>query len=143
MTVFKIRNSLAMRLLLGCLLIFPLLVGCGSDVGIVSGAVTLDGQSVPNATVTFVKQDEANPAREGAVITDGKFQAKIPPGKYKLELNGQKVIGTRTQKDFDGKDEVLTQTGELFPPKYNKDSTLIEEIKVGPNPIKLELSSGP
>ena len=132
-----------MRLLFCCLLLLPLLVGCGGNVGIVSGTVTLDGQPVPSATLTFVKQDEANPTREGAVITDGRFQAKIPPGKYKLELTGQKVIGTRVQKDFDGKDEVLPQMGPMFPQKYNEQSTLIEDIKAGPHPIKLELSSGP
>jgi hypothetical protein len=129
-----------MRLLL-CLLVLPLIVGCGSNLGIVSGTVTLDGQPVPTGTVTFVKEDGS--ASEGAVIAEGKFQAKIPPGKYKLELTGQKVVSTRIQKDFDGKDEVLPVMGPLFPKKYNEQSTLIEEIKAGPHPINLELSSGP
>lgn len=136
-------NSFRMKLLLCCLLGLPLLVGCSDSLGVVDGTVTLDSQPVASGTVTFVKQDETNPAREGAAIKDGRFQAKIPPGKYKLELNGQKVIGTRTQKDFDGKDEVVPQTGELFPDKYNKQSTMIEDIKAGPHPIKLDLSSGP
>lgn len=130
-----------MKLLLCCLLGLPLVVGCGTNLGIVNGTVTLDGQPVPNGTVTFVKED--NSASEGAVIIDGKFQAKIPPGKYKLELTGQKVVSTRIQKDFDGKDEVLPVMGPMFPKKYNEQSTLVEEIKVGPHPIKLELTSGP
>lgn len=132
-----------MKLLLFCLLGLPLIVGCGNSLGIVKGTVTLDGQPVPAGNVTFVKQDEANPAREGAVISNGKFQAKIPPGKYKLELNGQKVTGSRTQKNFDGNDDVLPLSSEMFPDIYNTQSTLIEDIKPGPQPIKLDLNSKP
>jgi hypothetical protein len=130
--------------LLVFLLGLSLNVGCsGGGKVTVDGTVTLDGQAVASGTVTFIKQDETSLAREGAVIKDGKFQAQIPPGKYKLELNGQKVISTRTQKDFDGKDETLEVKGEMFPAKYNKQSTLTEEIKAGPHPIKLDLTSDP
>jgi hypothetical protein len=125
------------------LFLLILLCGCGSNLGTVEGTVMLDGQPVPDGTVTFIKQDDANLAREGAVIKDGKFKASIPPGNYKLELNGQKVIGTRTQKGFDGKDEILDQTAEMFPDKYNKKSTLTQEIKAGVNVVKLELNSMP
>jgi hypothetical protein len=123
-------------------LLLILLSGCGSQVGSIDGTVTLDGQPVPTGVVMFIKQGGELKV-EGAVIQAGKFKAQIPPGNYRLELQGQKVVGTRTQKGFDGKDEVLEITDQLFPAKYNKSSTLSQEIKAGANPIKLELSSMP
>ena len=86
------------------MLLFAALAGCGDGKSTVSGTVTLDGQPVPSGSITFVKQESGSLVREGAVISGGKFEAAVPPGTYKLELNGQKVVGKRTQKDFDGKD---------------------------------------
>jgi hypothetical protein len=126
-----------------CLLCLFATSGCGNNLGIVTGTVTLDGQPVVSGMVTFVKQDGNHLVRDGAVITDGKFQAKVPPGTYKLELNGQKVISKRTQKNFDGQDETLDVTGEMFPPQFNVQTKLTQEIKPGPNPVKLELNSKP
>ena len=88
--------------------------------------------------VTFVKA-EGELVREGAVIQNGAFQAAVPPGKYKIELNAQKVIDKRKQKGFDGKEEEVEVTGELFPPQYNSETELIEEIKPGSNTLKFDL----
>jgi hypothetical protein len=115
-------------------------VGCGNGKGSVSGTVTIDGKPVASGSVTFVKQG-GELAREGAVIRDGSFQAVVPPGKYKLELNGQKVISKRKQKAFDGTDEEVEITEELFPERYNSKTELTEEIKPGANTIKLELKA--
>jgi hypothetical protein len=115
-------------------------VGCGNGKGSVRGTVTMDGKPVASGSVTFVKQG-AELAREGAVIREGSFQAAVPPGTYKLELNGQKVVGKRTQKGFDGKDETLDVTQELFPERYNLKTELMENIKAGVNVIQLELTS--
>ena len=116
------------------------LLGCSDGKSSVTGSVTLDGQPVARGSVTFIKQG-AELVREGAVIQDGGFHAVIPPGKYKLELNGQKVVGKRKQKAFDGSDEELEITEELFPPPYNTQSQLIQEIKPGANAVKLDLES--
>ena len=113
------------------------LVGCSDSAATVSGNVTMDGQPVAQGVITFVKQD-GNLAREGAVIADGRFLAKLPPGEYKIELNSQKSVGTRTQKGFDGKDEVVELTAELFPDRYNAKTTLTTKIAPGPNTVNLE-----
>jgi len=115
--------------------------GCGDGKSTVSGTVTLDGQPVPSGSITFVKQEGGSLVREGAVISGGKFEASVPPGKYKIELNSQKVVGKRTQKGLDGKDETLDVTQELFPARYNAQTELIEEIKPGSNTLKLDLKS--
>jgi hypothetical protein len=121
------------------LLSLSLLVGCAKGPSTVTGTVTLDGQPVTSGAITF--KDEGGLPVQGAVITGGSFQAQVPPGRYRLELTGAKVTGTRTQKGFDGKDETIETTEELFPEKFNAKSELSQEIKPGPNPLKLDLRS--
>ena len=124
------------------LLLCAALPGCSDGKTPASGTVTFDGQPVANGSVTFIGTDAAA-AREGAVIKDGKFTTNLPPGKYKLELNAQKVIGKRKQKGFSGEIEELEITEELFPERFNTKSDLYEEIKPGQTEIKLDLKSKP
>jgi hypothetical protein len=112
--------------------------GCSGGKSSVSGSVTLDGKPVASGAITFVKQD-GELVREGAIIKDGAFQALVPPGTYRLELNGQKVTGKRIQKGLDGKDEEVPLTAELFPEQYNVKSELTQEIKPGSNIVNLDL----
>jgi hypothetical protein len=121
-------------------LLLATLAGCGGKAS-VTGTVSLDGEPVANGAIAFIKS-EGEPVREGgAVITNGSFRTEIPPGKYKLELTGSKVTGTRTQTGFDGKPETIQTTGELFPARYNTNTELQEEIRAGGKPLKLDLKS--
>lgn len=137
------RNNMTLRdvRLIG-LLLCVVLPGCGDGKTPATGTVTFDGQLVANGSVTFIGTDAAA-AREGAVINDGKFTTTLPPGKYKVELNAQKVVGKRKQKGFSGEIEELEITEELFPERYNSKSDLYEEIKPGQKEIKLDLKSKP
>ena len=119
---------------------FSPLPGCGDGKSTVNGTVTFEGEPVKNGTITFIKA-EGDLVREGGVIQNGEFQAALSPGKYKIELNAQKVIGKRKQKGFDGAEEEVELTEELFPPRYNEKTELIEEIKPGSNTLKLEARS--
>ena len=121
-------------------ILLPWVSGCGDGKGAVRGTVTFDGQSVKSGAVTFVSL-EGPLVREGAAITDGAFTAKVPPGKYKLELNAQKFASKRKQIGMDGKEEELTLTEELFPAYYNAKSELVEMIKAGDNTITLNLKT--
>jgi len=121
-------------------LLLVTLAGCGGKAN-VTGTVTLDGEPVASGAIAFIKT-EGEPVREGgAVITNGSFRTEVPPGKYKLELTGSKVTGRRVQKGFDGKDETIETTGELFPDRYNTKTELVEDIKAGGKPLKLDLKS--
>ena len=117
------------------------IAGCSDGKSTITGSVTFDGQPVTSGSITFIKQG-GELTREGAVIQGGSFRATLPPGTYKLEVNGQKVVGKRKQKAFDGTDEEVEITEEAFPPRYNTKSELIEEIKPGANALKLDLKSG-
>jgi hypothetical protein len=124
----------------GGLFVLALIAGCGDGKGSVRGTVSLDGQTVKSGSITFVST-EGELIREGAVITNGAFTARMPPGKYKLELTGSRPAGTRTQKGFDGKDEVIELTEELFPDYFNSKSDLTEVIKPGDNTVNLDLKT--
>ena len=130
-----------LRFALACFAGLASVVGCGSDKSSVSGTVTFDSQPVASGMITFVKSD-GDVVREGAIIKDGAFQAEVPPGHYKIELNAQKVVRTRTQKGFDGKDEEDQITEELFPERYNVKTELSHDIKPGSNTVKLDPKSG-
>ena len=131
-------NRLALAV--GVAVLLPWVTGCGDGKGSVRGTVTFDGQPVKSGAVTFVSL-EGPLIREGAAIADGAFTAKVPPGKYKVELNAQKFARKRTQIGMDGKEEELTLTEELFPDYYNSKSGLTEMIKAGDNTITLNLKT--
>jgi hypothetical protein len=70
--------------------------GCsddGKDEVEVSGRVTMDGEPVPQGTITFLSLDGSTPTG-GGVITDGSYTAKVPVGAKKVTVLGNKIIGT-------------------------------------------------
>ncbi len=123
-----------------CLIVCATLAGCGDNTGDVTGTITFDGKPVADGSLKFLKA-AGGEAVGGAVIRDGTFATKLPPGKYKIEIHAQKVVGKRTQKGFDGKDEEIELRDEMIPENYNSKSELEEEIKPGPNAIKFDLKS--
>jgi len=121
-----------------CLGVCVIFMGCGGESeGEVSGTVTFDGKPIPSGSIVFAKTDGS--VRGGGVIKDGSFQTKLVPGTYKVEVSAPKAAGKRTQKGFDGKDEVIELTEEMLPEWYNKKTELTEEIKPGRNALKLDL----
>lgn len=93
------RMDMAMKLgsLVGAALMLWMLaaLGCGGptvDLVEVSGTVTVDGEPVPQGTVTFVSADGSTPTG-GGVIQDGAYTAKTPPGEKVVLVLGTKVVG--------------------------------------------------
>lgn len=121
------------------ILLAALLAGCGDGKVPVEGTVRLDGEPIPDGAILFVREDP--PLREGAVIQDGAFKARVPPGRYRLELNSQKVVGKRKQIGFDGKEEELPITAERFPEWFNTKTQLSEEIRADMKKLELDLKS--
>jgi hypothetical protein len=124
----------------GLALLLLAAAGCGDGQAAVDGTLTFDGQPVEAASVTFVRSDGES-GRAGAVVTGGRFEVRLPPGRYKVEVTGRKVVGTRKQKGFGGEVEVLELTEELFPDRYNTRTTLTADLTAGSNPLRLDLKS--
>jgi hypothetical protein len=124
------------------LLVFAHLTGCsqGPAVGTVTGEVTFDGQPVKDGHVLFTPLD-GNGQTGGGTIREGKLVAeKVPAGKMKVELHGNKVVGKR--KAYDTPESPWEDdVAELLPPKYNFKSDMTLEVKRGPQDVKYDLKS--
>ena len=85
-------------------------------------------------------KSEGGVVREGAIIKDGKFQAHSA-GQIQDRGPRQKVVGKRKQKGFDGEDEEIELTEEMFPERYNTKTELRRRSNRAPTRSKLDLKS--
>ncbi|MCR4411810.1 MAG: hypothetical protein NUV77_05210 [Thermoguttaceae bacterium] len=140
--------------------------GCGPSTPAtvpVSGTVTLDGQPLEGAAVSFVPIGQGRPAT-GQTDSSGKFTLTsfqpgdgAPAGKYKVGVSkldkpadakggpaaaGAAPEGTRLSGPPVAKGPEAPPKS-LVPPKYvNPDTSgLTVEVKSGMEPVKLELTS--
>src|SRR5262245_37526651 len=126
-----IRRNLA-RAVLGFVFTAIGLWGCSSErpTGTVTGEVTLDGQPIKDGRISFEPIDGQGQTG-GAAIVEGKFKAeKVPVGKMKVAINGNKVVGKHKVYDTP-ESPVVDQVVELVPYKYNFQSELTLEVEKG------------
>jgi hypothetical protein len=100
---------------LATLAVFAALAGCGSSDGTVRGTVMANGKPVEEGHINFMPMDDKN-STFGAPIENGKFSAKVAPGKYKVMISGgpkgkgypktQEEMKNISDKDLDLKDQV-------------------------------------
>lgn len=139
-----------------------LLPGCGGDADMapVTGMVTLDGEPVPNAVVTFMPSKGGLPST-GQTDPDGGFRLKMPKGDDGAPIGRHlvSVIARQTQDaptPQGGNEEMASLQGygpryrkpksrSLVPTRYSKFETsgLEFEVKAGAeNKAELALTSG-
>jgi hypothetical protein len=120
---------------------FGLAIGCsqsGDDLPRepVSGTVTLDGQPLPNGTISFIPVTGSGGG--GGTITDGKFsiarEGGPVPGSYTVAIYASATQGEQTKPKMAGGTRKESQLAkELIPAKYNANTELKAEIKKGGN----------
>lgn len=119
--------------------------GCGSsdlpETGEVIGVVTLDGNPVPKATVTFAPEE----GRTSFGETNDKGEYVLA---YTAKVAGAKVgrhsvtISTyRAGAGDPGDTHRVEEVPEKIPEKYNKKTTLSEEVEAGKNEFDFKLDS--
>jgi hypothetical protein len=147
------RSVFALSYLLSAAAVSLLLVGCGDSVPAmapVSGVVTVDGQPVEGATVTFVPEAGGRPAI-GLTNAEGKFTLEtLKPGdgalvgKHKVTVTGVRTTGVQATEDgLSGLVDPSKVREEWFvPQKYSKPDTsgLTQEVTKGMGPVELNLS---
>ena len=132
-------NTGFVLLLFSATLVFS---GCGDNKAPakVTGTVTLDGNPVSGATVTFAPNDGG---RRSYGATDKQ-------GHYELRFTGQlkgAVVGSHRVTIETGESESTTQSEdsqgakETIPAKYNVESELTATLKSGNNTCNFELTS--
>jgi hypothetical protein len=146
---YKTRQLILTRALRPWLLVLVLglltLFGCSnSGRHGVEGTVTLDGQPLPKALITFrPKPGTASPSA-GANVVDGKFsiasKGGLLPGKFRVEITAMRPTNKQRTDPFSGK--MVTLDEQYIPAKYNTASEL--EAVIGPDaakPLDFQLAS--
>lgn len=116
-----------------------LVLGCGAKVelpplGTVTGKVTLDGQPVTNATVTF--QSTNGQSAYGNTDASGNYELKFRSGATGAEVGSNTV---RIETILDAPPPVGYK--DPIPAKYNSQTTLKVDVQAGENTHNFELSS--
>lgn len=112
-----------------CLVWIALLAGCakpGPDVAPVSGRVTLDGQPLPFAIVTF--HPEGKSAASSGTDKDGRYMLM-----YKRGVMGAPVGMNRVT--------ILLDVEQAHRPQLTPQTDLKREVKPGPNEFNFELTT--
>lgn len=118
-------------------------VGCAPKDGLtpVKGTVTLDGAPIEKGTINFAPKGGPGTAT-GALIVDGKYEARVSPGKMAVTIYAQKAekIENPTQEQIErGITENLV---DIIPAKYNRASTLEADIAEGQkDPVDFALTT--
>ncbi len=122
------------------------LVGCGGEkekgaqkLGAVTGKVTLDGNPVADATVTFTS--EKNLTSIGTTDATGKYTATFgPTAGVVLGENTVKItVSAKQEHDANGAVKMVAAT--VIPEKYNTSTTLKVTVKAGANTHDFDLKS--
>lgn len=119
-----------------------LAAGCGgqSNIGKVTGRVTLDGQPLADAVVTFAPAAEGSPSL-GRTDSSGLYNLV-----YTREINGAEIgehkvsITTYSAADPEA-DPPVAAVPEKVPAKYNGRSELKATVEAGSNRLDFDLES--
>jgi hypothetical protein len=87
-----VESAIVCSALVGCLAFLTGSVsGCARKRVPVEGVVTLDGEPVADAQVTFILDEEDGPAPEGITDATGAFAVEAMAGKYKVVVFKRQV----------------------------------------------------
>ena len=140
------QSRCAMSFSLTLFLIVLLCCGCGGDNvrrTAVKGEVLLDGKPVVNGRILFEPTSGTTGPVAGATIKDGAFEIPshmgVTVGKNLVRINSNKPTGKKIKSSMSN--DVLDETVEGIPEKYNTKSKLEKEIEEGPNELSFDLES--
>lgn len=127
------------------LLLFVGLIGCGTsgpELGTVEGAVTLDGNPLPGAVVSF-RPVEGGRTAEGITDESGHFTIEFAAGAKGALLGEHEIRVTTFREKVIGDSGRVEDPGmpEKVPKKYNEETELLRTVEPGKNQFDLELVS--
>jgi hypothetical protein len=122
--------------------------GCGGAPATVEGTVTLDGQPLAGADVTFQPTFEGGLPAYGLTDGSGHYvlnmsmnESGAMAGEHEVRIS---MAPTAGMDEMDGGgDEAAGERPATLPEKYNLESELKETVKPGPNTIDFALESEP
>ena len=144
----KIRNMTSWVCTTGCLLLV-MAAGCGRGDGraTVKGNVWLDGAPLESGSIALVPSPGSSGVAAGGVIKNGTYSItkKGPlPGEYQVQITAWRKTGQMVPAPTIGpvakEGEMVEQTEQYIPEKYNESSELTVEIQPGHNRHDFELT---
>ena len=142
------QGCLSLRCRLGFLAIFIslALTGCGgssdgTQLAAVAGKVTLDGQPLAKATVTF--QPDSGAPSVGMTDSSGYYKLEFSTTRSGAIADVKHTVRITTGEKgiVDDKGKTVGGTPEKVPAKYNTNTELTKDVKSGKNTIDFELKS--
>ena len=132
----SIRCSASQLRQIGCAITALLIFGCSParqpPLGRVSGTVSLDGETLANATVRFTPTGPGRTS-EGTTDADGRYELR-----YLRDIPGanidQHTVRITTASEANG-------GRELLPPRYHSHSQLKARVVAGTNGLDFDLRS--
>ena len=119
-----------------------LLAGCGGDpnLGNVSGKITLNGEPLEGALVTFspTRTEGVGSTTFGKTASDGTYHMVVSDEKDGAFI-GENLVRVKTS-DSKADGSVIK---EVVPAIYNSKSRVLVEVKSGDNTFDFELESTP
>lgn len=113
------------------------------EVGTVTGTVTLDGNPVAGATVSFWPK-EGGRTSTGVTDENGRYELEYMPGVKGAKIGRCQVsVSTMREAEYDesGENIIREATEETIPSDYNDDTSLEQDVKAGDNQINLDLTT--
>jgi hypothetical protein len=112
-----------MRTSFAAMALCALLSGCdGPTTFKVVGAVTWKGEEVKDGQITFIPA-EPSVHTATAKIVNGRYEARVPPGRMTVQITAQRDLGYNTAMHQNVKD------GSFIPPEYHALSKLTIDVK--------------
>lgn len=115
--------------------------GCGPrDTRIeCSGTVTYAGKPVDEGSIGFFPLAGGGRS-EGAVITAGRYTARVQPGRHRIEIRGSRPLAVKTTGPSDMPGGIRE---DYIPKAFNEQSKLEVEIPAtGPHNLPFDLTPG-
>lgn len=131
-----------------CIFCLLLAVGCSqrdTNRSSITGEVKLDGKPLERGSILFTPIDGTKGSVAGGPIENGRYQLSSDKGpavgQNRVEIRAIRKTGKMIQKPLAPKGQMIEESVEAIPPRYNSASTLKTEVKAGENTTNFEVAS--
>jgi hypothetical protein len=113
-------------------------IGCANSTS-VSGTITLDGEPLKQGSITFIPADGTSQTAS-SLIKDGKFEAKVPFGKHRIDIRSPKVIGKKPMYDTPDS-PMVDEVEERVPSQYNTEGKEFRDVDSQTTQLDFDIKS--
>ncbi len=105
--------------------------GCGGDgMTTVSGTLCWQGVPIQKGRIQFIPIDGKS-AQTEAVVTDGKYSVKVPPGEKRIQIYAFEEGPERNVMDRGKVAGTIRDLKQILPPEMNEKSQIQVTIRGG------------